>query len=213
VAAAGAGWAWLRAEPLGRPAHLTGRGGPRGPLTLVVDRVPVLAPGDRVALDSAGARPWRTPVPPAAADPDAVAAACRSVTAHLWNDPRALELGRRPLGQVAPGLVGRGPGLTPAGDDVLLGWLLARRARNPAGARGDAALVLGLARRGTGAVSRGLLRWAARGEAPEPVALMLAALVGADGPGLGPAVRRLAGYGRTTGRAALTGLVAGLLAD
>ena len=37
VSAAGAGWAWL-SDREGRPVHVTGEGGPRGPLTAVVGR-------------------------------------------------------------------------------------------------------------------------------------------------------------------------------
>ena len=110
----------------------------------------------------------------------------------------------------ASDLAGRGPGLTPAGDDALAGYLLARRALDPAGARTEAAVVLTVARRATGQPARSLLRAAARGEAFEPVASMLAVLLRADGPALAAALRRLSALGATTGRAALTGLLRGL---
>jgi hypothetical protein len=209
VQAAGGGWAWLRG-PRGF-VHLTGPAGPRGPLTAVVARVPVLEPGARVLLDLERARAWRTPPPPSPAEADRIAAACAAVRAHRWNDPRALALGAEPLQRSIDGLIGRGPGLTPAGDDVLLGYLLARRAlAGAAAARAGAALVLRAARRGTGGPSLALLRWAARGEAPEPAASMLAALLRADGRALAPALRRLGAYGRTTGPAILTGMVGAL---
>ncbi|MDX6647133.1 MAG: hypothetical protein QOK40_2860 [Miltoncostaeaceae bacterium] len=189
VQAAGAGWAWLRG-PRG-PVHLTGPAGPRGPLTAVVARVPVLEPGARVRLDQRRALVWRTPSAPEPVPADRIAAACAAVRAHLWNDPRALALGARPLDELAGGLAGRGPGLTPAGDDALLGYLLARRAIvGTAAARADAALVLRAARRASGGPSLALLR--------------------ADGAALGPALRRLGAYGRTTGPAILAGLVGGL---
>jgi hypothetical protein len=211
VQAAGGGWAWLLG-PRG-PVHLTGAAGPRGPLTAVVDRVPALEPGARVRLDLGRARVWRTPPAPAPAAPDRIAAACAAVSAHRWNDPRALALGAEPLRRSIEGLIGRGPGLTPAGDDALLGYLLARRALcGAAPVRAEAALVLWAARRATGGPSRALLRWAARGEAPEPAAAMLAALLRAEGPALAPALRRLGAYGRTTGPAILTGMVGALTA-
>jgi uncharacterized protein DUF2877 len=176
----------------------------------VVARVPVLEPGARVRLDLARAVVWRTPSPPPPAPADRVASACTAVRAHLWNDPRALALGGEPLRDLVGGLAGRGPGLTPAGDDALLGYLLARRALVGDAARPDAALVLRCTRRVSGGPSLALLRWAARGEAPEPAAAMLAALLRGDGPALAPALRRLGAYGRTTGPAILAGLVGGL---
>jgi hypothetical protein len=210
VVAAGAGWGWLRDEA-GRPVHLTGERGPRGPLTAIVAaRMPLLRPGELVALDGTEARPWRTPAPLAPAPADQRRAACEAVRAHVWNDPWATALGREPLDALLPRLAGRGPGLTPAGDDALLGFVLARRALDPSGARGVAARVLAEIRRRSGEPSRTLLRLAAHGEAPEPAALVRDALLTADGPALAPAVRRLVAYGRTTGRAILAGLVGGL---
>jgi uncharacterized protein DUF2877 len=208
--AAGAGWAWIRAER--GPVHVTGARGPRGPVTAIVERVPVVAPGDILRLDPAGARVWRTPAAPPLAAPGRVRDACDAVRPHLWNDPRALDLGRAPFEDLVRELAGRGPGLTPAGDDALLGYLLARRAADAPAVRHEAALVLAATRHATTAPSLALLRWAARGEAPEPAAGALAALAAADGGAIGPAVRRLTAYGRTTGPAILAGLVGGLTA-
>jgi hypothetical protein len=207
--ASGAGWAWLRTEA-GRPLHLTGERGPRGPLTAVVARVPVLRPGERVVLEPDRARPWRTPPPPAPAAPERLREACAAVGAHRWNDPWARALDREPLEALLPRLVGRGPGLTPAGDDALLGFILARRALAGDRARPAASQILCAARTRTGGPSLALLRLAARGEAPEPAAAMRDALLRADGLSMAGAVRRLIDYGRTTGGAILTGLVAGL---
>ena len=208
--AAGAGWAWIEESRTRRLLHVTGARGPRGPLTIVTARVPVLAPGDRVQLDLARARPWRTPPPPAPGPPAQVLEACAAVRPHRWPDPRALALGREPVEAVAHDLAGHGPGLTPAGDDALLGYVLARRALDPAAARREAATVLALARHATGGPALALLRWAARGQAAEPAAAMLARLLAAEGPALAPAVRRLAALGRTTGRAILTGMTCAL---
>lgn len=136
-------------------------------------------------------------------------AACAAVRPHAWNDPRALALGSGHLEDGVRALAGRGPGLTPAGDDVLTGFVLARRSLDPAGSRGDIAIVLARGR-GTGQPARSLLRAAADGEAFEPAAAMLAALLVGDGSSLAPAVRRLSALGATTGRAMLTGLIRGL---
>lgn len=209
VMAAGAGWVWLRTDR--GPVHVSGVRGPRSPLTATVDRVPVLEPGDRLGLDASEAKIWTTPPPPAAADRDRIRDACAAVGPYLWNDPRARALATDPLEDLVPELAGRGPGLTPAGDDALMGFLLARRALDAPTFRHDAATVLATSRTATGDPARAFLRWAARGEAPEPAWFALAALLTADGPNLAPAVRRLTAFGRTTGRAILTGLVGGLL--
>jgi hypothetical protein len=209
VMASGAGWAWLRTEA--GPVHVSGARGPRSPLTAIVDRVPVVEPGGRMRLDPSRARVWTTPDPPRPAGPERIRDACTAVRPHLWNDPRALALATGRLEDLIPDLTGRGPGLTPAGDDALLGFLLARRALGAPEARRGAACVLAAARTATGEPARSFLRWAARGEAPEPAALALAALLRADGQALPAAVRRLMAFGRTTGPAILTGLVAALM--
>lgn len=207
VMASGAGWAWLRAD--GMVVHVTGERGPRGPLTAIVDRVPVCEPGDLMRLDAEQARLWQTPATPRASDPEAVLSACAAVRPHMWNDPRALRLGRDPIGDVALQLRGRGPGLTPAGDDALVGFVYATIAyEHPDAAEtrqaaADAALA-------TGEPSASLLRAAAGGEVFGPAAQMLHALIRADGARLAPAVRNLTALGRTTGRAILTGIVCAL---
>lgn len=210
VVAAGAGWAWLRDGR--RFVHVCGVRGPRGPLTAIVERVPVLEPGQRVTLDAGRARVWRAPDPPAAADRDRVAAACIAARPHAWNDPRALALGEGALAGEVRSLTGRGPGLTPAGDDALAGFVLARRAIDPPGCRTTSAIVLAGGRH-TSEPARSLLRAAARGEGFDVAVGMLGALLAADGPALAPAVRRLTALGATTGRAMLTGLIRGLLCD
>jgi Protein of unknown function (DUF2877) len=210
VMAAGAGWAWLRTEA--GPVHICGPRGPRSPLTAVVDRVPVLEPGARMRLDSSHAQEWITPPPPPPAAPDLIRDACAAVRPYLWNDPRARALATDPLESLVPDLVGRGPGLTPAGDDALVGYLLARRGIGAANVRHDAAVILAAGRRATGGPSLAFLRHAVRGEAAQPASVALAALLTAHGPNLAPAVRQLTAFGSSTGRAILTGLVGGLLA-
>lgn len=208
VMAAGAGWAWVSGT--GMPVHVTGPAGPRGPLTAVIADMPLIAPGDRMHLDTSHARIWHTPPPARLAPVREMRAACDAVRAHGWPDPRALALGRTPDAEAVPALIGRGPGLTPAGDDVLVGYLIARGAMRPGEHRTLATLVLRAARHGTGGPARAFLRMAARGECMDRVAAMRDALLTADGPTLASAVRELEALGRTTGRATLTGLVAGL---
>jgi hypothetical protein len=85
----------------------------------------------------------------------------------LW-DPRperrvALSLRPRPRIDL-DGLVGRGPGLTPLGDDILVGYLAAAAL---AGAGGSAIACAARAARRTTALSRTLLYLAAHGALPE----------------------------------------------
>jgi hypothetical protein len=107
-------------------------------------------------------------------------------------------------------LLGRGPGLTPAGDDVLAGFLVG------AGAFGlDAAAVraatAALAPARTTALSAALLWHAARGECIDELAAVAAALTnhGLDGQGeLEHALGRLLAVGHTSGGALGVGLAA-----
>jgi hypothetical protein len=97
-------------------------------------------------------------------------------------------------------LVGRGPGLTPLGDDVLAGWLVTRVA---AGAP-DAAVADAVRRhRGaTTALSSTLLDCALRGEALPELRAWLTALGTAGEP---PAAEALVGVGATSGSGLLAG--------
>ena len=100
-----------------------------------------------------------------------------------------------------PALVGRGPGLTPAGDDVVAGALVAGCAvRHPALERWRSATRDALHARRTTAVSWGLLHHALDGWAiPE-----LAAYV--ESPGPGPARESLLAVGSSSGAALAQGV-------
>jgi hypothetical protein len=126
------------------------------------------------------------------------AAVYRLVTALVRGEPPA-----EPVG----GLLGRGPGLTPLGDDVLAGALVALAGL---GARVVAerlgAVVTAAAPARTTAVSAALLCHAARGECvPELANLLTAAR---DGDPLDAALDALLRVGHTSG----AGLVHGVLA-
>lgn len=91
-------------------------------------------------------------------------------------------------------LLGRGPGLTPQGDDVLIGYAAASYLyENPATRRIDTF------RRGTTSLSVTLLLLAATGALPEPAHLLLEH--GDPGP--------LLSFGHSSGRAMLVGLALG----
>ncbi len=118
----------------------------------------------------------------------------------------------------ARGLVGLGPGMTPAGDDCLAGLLTAVSALDrPLGGASVAALaavtrtvgtaIADHARHATTAISAALLAHAARGEVAAPAADLLHALAG-RGP-VAPALDRLLAVGATSGRDLAIGLLAG----
>ena len=132
---------------------------------------------------------------------------------HVGETARRLHAGTARLGDglrtgdglagAADALVGLGPGLTPAGDDVLAGVLvtcvqlghplpaLAARVRQRAGA--------------TTALSADLLRHAAGGRAAPPVLGLLDALVGTRP--VGPALADLLAVGSSSGHDTATGVL------
>jgi hypothetical protein len=106
---------------------------------------------------------------------------------------------------VVPRLVGRGPGLTPSGDDVLAGFLIGARAFGL-----DVAVLRRAALRSapaaTTALSAALLWHAARGECIDEVVGLAAALQGRGAPE--PALSGLLAVGHTSGAALALGLIA-----
>ena len=88
------------------------------------------------------------------------------------------------------GLIGLGPGLTPAGDDLLLGALAVLQAGDhPAGAVVAGAVMRGAER--TGEVSAALLRLAAGGQHAELIARLAVALLAGDRVDVDVALGRL----------------------
>lgn len=122
--------------------------------------------------------------------------------------------------EVAESLVGLGPGLTPSGDDVLAGLLLALRLLGGAirgGTRAvwladwlGAAVTCHAADRTT-SVSATLLHCAARGQAAAEVATLLRAFAGQEAAA--PAMARLLAVGHTSGADLAWGLAAGCRAS
>jgi Protein of unknown function (DUF2877) len=176
---------------------------PQLPNGVQVKRLPAV--GDDVIV---GGEPW-DPTLRLPGDPAAVRAA---ILAALGDDDlaggglaalaRAVER-RDPELAAAAGaaLIGRGPGLTPEGDDLVAGAaavLAAARA-------GDlvAALIGAELRARTTSLSATLLELAARGMAPEPLQALLAGEPGA--------LDRLLRLGHSTGRAYAVGTAIGLV--
>ncbi len=171
-------------------------------------------PGRRIVVDCRAAPRW-APSPPSAILPGFAARLARlsqAAAARAWFGSRAmaraatrsLQSGARPLEEALAGIVGCGPGLTPAGDDVLVGILavLSSPLSGDAGAEAHQAMrraVEGLAPRTT-ALSGHMLRQAARGL----LGRMPHDLVGALAGGLAAdefdcALRSIAATGATSG--------------
>jgi hypothetical protein len=162
---------------------------------------------------------WRPPRPRGlgTVPPGRLAAAVRWLTGRVADplDPpsraavadlvQSVGSGGTALASVAQ-LLGRGPGLTPTGDDVLAGALVALCALgSPAAAvLGDA--VLAAAPQATTTVSAALLTHAARGECIPQLADLVEAIAVADG-----ALPRTAGALLAVGHCSGAGLLHGVL--
>ena len=118
--------------------------------------------------------------------------------------------------EIAESLVGLGPGLTPSGDSMISGLLLALRLLGGATAGGTKAVWLAdwlgaavtcYAEQRTTALAATLLHCAARGQAAEEVSAVLRAFAGQKP--VEPAARRLLTAGRATGAELTWGLIAG----
>jgi len=115
------------------------------------------------------------------------------------------------LAAAAACLVGLGPGLTPSGDDFLVGWLAALWSR--ATAEGNCAFLLRLgailapAFRRTHAISRQMLADASQGCFAQHLAGVTAALAGRAQ--IGPACEQALAHGHSSGADALCGVLFG----
>jgi hypothetical protein len=160
-----------------------------------------------LAVDVAAAAEWRGPLP----EPDALAApAGRDLTLDALAVAPPSALAGRPLPDptdlvgAVTALSGLGPGLTPAGDDVLAGLLLVARALG--GPAAEPSLLAAARSARTGDVALALVHWAARGQCVEPAHRLLVAAAAGDAPGAAAAVAALARLGHTSGADLCLGL-------
>lgn len=156
----------------------------------------------------AASREW-LPARVARIDPDAAAVAAladAACGADAGIDPEETAALAAPIPDAAvlAALLGRGPGLTPAGDDVLAGFLLGSLAFG-CSTPGAFAAVRELAWSVTTALSAQLLDHAARGECVREAAAAIAALGGELDPA--DAFGRLLAVGHTSGAAVALGIV------
>jgi hypothetical protein len=108
----------------------------------------------------------------------------------------------------AAGLAGLGDGLTPAGDDWLLGAALAAHLKDPSDPARELFLeaARGAARRTT-PLSAAWLRAAASGECAAPWHELFESCLGADEEAIEHAAHQIIGQGHTSGASALAGFV------
>lgn len=112
-------------------------------------------------------------------------------------------------------LIGLGPGLTPSGDDLLLGFLAALHTRRPLPAEAAAfgAAVVRIARLSTNDISLAGLVTAADGAAGEVVSNLLCAICNAAIPAIETAVRDVLTIGASSGTDMALGVISGLRAS
>ena len=115
--------------------------------------------------------------------------------------------------EAVKGLMGLGPGLTPAGDDVLAGLLIALHAANEgAAASALANFIHATPTDQTTALSRAFLDAAIEGLPGEAMAVMITALLSGDHASLPVALGNIDAIGHTSGWDMLAGAVLGLAA-
>jgi hypothetical protein len=172
-----------------------------------------------VSVDLAGARTWQGALP---TGDELVAGAGLAIDVLVEARPSALgdaafaarlgravaDIGGGRLLMAVEALAGLGPGLTPAGDDVLAGVLLVARARG--GQAAEPALVHAAAAARTNDVARAFLAWAARGQSIAPVHDLLTAAVTGNRAGATSALCRLLAVGHSSGADLAFGLRLGL---
>jgi hypothetical protein len=140
-------------------------------------------------------------------DPVEILEVARPVVARLTL---ALEAGDRSgAAAAAARLIGLGPGLTPSGDDALVGIEAALHALARPSA-GFLALALGDAEARTTDLAATLLRHAAAGEFAERLHTLLAVLLGSDDESVPAAIERAVAWGATSGIDCLLGVLIGL---
>jgi hypothetical protein len=155
--------------------------------------VPLVASLARGRLDEAGARATDSPLLRLAAP------AIASIGEFLAGRATA-------PGAPAEILIGLGPGLTPSGDDLIGGAMIALHTLGHGEtARRLAAWALPLAQTRTGAISAAHLSCAAAGEGSAALHELVAALLASDDAGIVGATRALAAIGHSSGWDMLAG--------
>lgn len=211
----------------GRPDFLAMHLAPAMPVSVVAGLFRVPAAG--LAIDLTGARSWSARLRGTTADRwSARSLAARDIAGSVTRGraPGLLAIAgareslarlqdavahndRRAAAAAARDLIGLGPGLTPSGDDALVGIEAALHALGHP-MRGFIAGCLGDIDERTTIISETYLRHAARGEFTERLHRLLVALLGGGDEALVPAIERAVAWGATSGGDCLAGVLAGL---
>ena len=207
------------AESFDRYALLTGMAARTRGAVLHIDESRLELRFDRVAA-------WRAQLPEYPGDDARLRSNLAAVQARLGADAllepssRAIAdaLHRRDIEGVrthARALLGLGPGLTPSGDDFLVGLFAVLNLANGPGhrLRGICDEVVADAEARTHAISVAALREAARGRVRERIQVLLRELVGGRPQPLLEALTRVLAIGATSGRDIVAGIVCGLAAS
>lgn len=183
--------------------------------------------GSALRVDLTGARPWSATLPRLDVRPWLDRAPLVHRLASAQRAPAGLDAapGARDaldaLGTALAGgdhagvvdaanrLIGLGPGLTPSGDDALAGVEAALHATGHPLAGAVSGALHDLDRRTT-VVSVAMLRHAVRGESPERIHRLLAAVLAPTTDGLAEAIRDTVAWGATSGSDTLAGVLVGL---
>ncbi len=200
----------------------------RLPLAMVtVEPLPVLPPDDPIVIGDGALRigshvwhptRWFDPRPaiPRPPEPSALAEAAEALwnlddgdvgvpVVPAWYAATALARGDA---QPCRGLIGAGPGLTPAGDDVVAGAAAACALLGTGLPAREAELLISRANLATTALSAALLSCALEGQIVPQASELLRALDGSSA--IAPALAHLRAVGSTSGTALAIGLVAAL---
>ena len=110
-------------------------------------------------------------------------------------------------------LCGRGPGLTPSGDDILAGWMAVNWLLHGPEPHLLAAYqqILALAERQTHLLSQCWLRYTADGYVAEPIGILLQALTHENEEELRTATKAVLALGATSGLDVIHGILLGLM--
>jgi hypothetical protein len=207
---------------------------PRGPLHLRVTDLPTVVPGCPVRVDADSLQidahrygldgaTWTPRLPSATELERAYGPARRwlpdlcpaldvgSLRRARLPDEAVAALHRGSLRMFTASLAGRGPGLTPAGDDVLAGALLVAYARYSGSPARQRALRRCAVQAQTNDISRAFLACAARGRCIEPAHDLIDGLARRDHEAVGSAAAALLGFGSSSGAALMYGVRAALL--
>jgi len=192
---------------------------PPGPIHVVTSDALLLRSleaGTNVSIDLSRSSPW-LPSIPSAHELVTLQAACEAVDIDslidsdlhgVWDEVKHTCNGEN----VVQLLQGRGSGLTPSGDDVVAGLMLADAWKQPSNSARDARVKIAEQMRTTN-LSKSFLHWAARGQSIAPVHDLIGAALSPDGPRFFESVESLCAIGGSSGRALLAGLLLGLRAE